>query len=594
MFGSDVCSRLYISSHHREIEFRRQDAGWNELDQEEKTPLWELVLEQFDDPLVKVLLLAAGISFAIGLADGDHWTHALVEPSVIIAILIINAIVGVWQESNAENALEALKSLQAQHAVVLRDGHTQEIESRELVPGDIVFVKAGDKVPADCRVLELLTTTLRVEQAALTGESETAMKDVHAVEVDTDITGKTNMLFSSTSITNGKAKALVVSIGMETEIGTIQASVQAVEDGDTPLKKKLDKFGDLLQKVIFWICVLVWMMKLPLILEGETWGDCGMRALYYLKIAVSLAVAAIPEGLPAVITTCLALGTRRMARRNAIIRKLPSVETLGSTTVICSDKTGTLTTNEMSVVRIATFDEEDLLRVREVTGVSYEPIGDVMDFSELKEEDKALLNFQKVCTLCNDSRIEWDEEGKIKRIGEPTEAAMKVVAEKLGVLGGSRNVEEITAVSDHWTAQFKRLATLEFSRDRKSMSVLCRGEEDSSNSLFVKGAPESVLARCDSVMMADGRLVTMDDQVKAEIQAVQAQMAGNALRTLACAVKTDGLGDLENYDGKQPLALPLPRHAHSLSPDSLDPFQGTKTPCTACQTPCSPCLTFLR
>eukprot|EP00984_Skeletonema_dohrnii_P038072 scaffold40881_cov144-Skeletonema_dohrnii-CCMP3373.AAC.3 len=344
------------------VEQKREEYGWNELDKEEATPLWKLVLEQFDDTLVKILLAAAVVSFALAFFDdgGEHADEegilAYIEPIVILVILILNAIVGVWQEANAEAALDALKQLQSETARVLRGGKMVTIESRALVPGDIIEVKVGDRIPADTRVLELKTTSLRIDQSQLTGESQSVPKDTEVPQVAEDelvIQAKTNMMFASTTVVGGIARGIVTDIGMKTEIGAIQLAVQgaAEDEEDTPLKKKLDEFGDMLSQVIGVICILVWAINYNHFFDpvhGSVFKGC----IYYFKIAVALAVAAIPEGLPTVITTCLALGTRKMAAKNAIVRKLPSVETLGCTNVICSDKTGTITTNEMSCVEL--------------------------------------------------------------------------------------------------------------------------------------------------------------------------------------------------------------------------------------------------
>jgi Ca2+-transporting ATPase len=359
----------------KDVETRRATHGYNELEKEPGKPLWELVLEQFDDALVKILLLAAVVSFVLAFVEqretGEgHGITAYVEPLVILLILILNAIVGVWQESNAESALEALKEMQSEHAKCLRDGAWDgSLAARELVPGDVIELKTGDRVPADCRVLRLKTATVRVEQASLTGESVAVDKRVEAVaDEDIELQGKTCMLFSGTAVSNGSCICVVNSIGMSTEIGKIQSQIKAAgeEEEDTPLKQKLDKFGENLTLMIGIICLLVWVINYEHFLKlsfsaGSTLPNISFdlaKCTYYFKIAVALAVAAIPEGLPAVITTCLALGTRKMAKKNAIVRKLPSVETLGCTSVICSDKTGTLTTNQMSAVKLITVRDE--------------------------------------------------------------------------------------------------------------------------------------------------------------------------------------------------------------------------------------------
>ena len=438
--------RVDISSGLSDVDVqkRREKHGYNELEKQKGKPTWKLVLEQFDDTLVKILLLAAFVSFLLILFEGNQFEtdiglSAYVEPLVILAILVLNALVGVWQESNAENALQALKDLQPDKAKVIReDLMVSEIPARELVPGDIVELKVGDKVPADIRLAKLTTTTLRVEQSSLTGESTAVLKTTSATSSDDiEIQGKTCMLFSGTTIVNGNCVGIVISIGMDTEIGKIQSQIQeaSLEDHDTPLKKKLDEFAETLTIVIGSICFFVWMINYKNFLSWEMVNGYPsnftfsiQKCTYYLKIAVALAVAAIPEGLPAVITTCLALGTRKMAQKKAIVRKLPSVETLGCTTVICSDKTGTLTTNQMSVVEfVANGHYPGSLREYQVKGTTYDPKdGGICGWHNEGKMDSNMQSIAEIASLCNDSQVECTL-GQFRAIGMPTEAALKVI-----------------------------------------------------------------------------------------------------------------------------------------------------------------------
>jgi len=557
----------------------RAEYGTNELDKEEGTPLWKLVLQQFDDLLVKILLGAALLSFVLAFfeGDGDEGLQAFVEPFVIMLILVINAVVGVWQEHNAENALDALKEMQTTTTKVLRNGVlVPDVPSSELVPGDVVDVRVGDKVPADVRIIKLKTTTIKTDEGSLTGESETVLKQLELVEKDVRIQGKLNMMFSGTTISNGAAIGVVTATGMRTEIGKIQANVtEAKEDEEkTPLGQKIDAFGEQLARVIAAICVLVWIMNINQF-SDPVHGGFWKGMIYYLKIAVALGVAAIPEGLPAVITLCLALGTRKMVKRNAVIRKLPSVETLGCCTVICSDKTGTLTTNQMTVVAMAYPGKAaGKLTEHEVEGTSYDPKGEVKGLPS--PQPQGVLDLAKVCSLCNESVIRF-QDGKYERMGEPTEAALKVLVEKIGLTEQARSSDPALACTQanaQWAAQNPQQAILEFNRDRKSMSTLCgysSGEAPPSatgtpgrttrsgvktaaaggsgkNQIYCKGAPESVLERCAYSRLADGSTVPMSAADRKAILAKVSEMAARPLRTLAMAIKED-VGDLADYDG---------------------------------------------
>ncbi|EEA06756.1 calcium-translocating P-type ATPase, SERCA-type family protein [Cryptosporidium muris RN66] len=574
--------------------------GRNALDEQEKISIWNLILAQFNDLLVKILLGAALMSFIFATMGNNHMEEGIssfIEPIVILCILIINAFVGVWQESNAENALEALKRLQPELAEVLRCGIWSEIPAEELVPGDIVRVRVGDRIPADLRIIKLLTTSLRVEQSQLTGESSGVLKTADSLDMSKryiEIQAKNNMLYSSTTIVHGSCVACVVSTGMKTEIGAIQSAVQKAAENteDTPLSKKVNEFGEMLSKVIAVICIIVWVINCRNF-KDPAHGSVINGAIYYFKIAVALAVAAIPEGLPAVITTCLALGTRKMAQRNAIVRRLPSVETLGCTTVICSDKTGTLTTSEMCCVRF--FIPKNSMEVSKysVEGHSYSPIGNIykfessnssIRFKHITAQDASLQWLAKCLSLCNASQLTVDNGCKFKIQGEPTEGALRVLVEKLGCTDeklNKRYLNELGARASHtanifsnfWCEGVKLITTLEFHRDRKSMSVLCRDTEDTtthipiktyisnnlisssksfskSNILYVKGAPESILERCTTFMMPDGTVETITEDYKNIILEEVGNMANDALRTLAAAIRFDGLGPLSEYLGQ--------------------------------------------
>lgn len=425
-----------------EVLRRRELHGWNELGDHPGPSVWSLLLAQFGDTLVRILLAAAAVSFLLawlGAADADHGASSFVEPLVIFLILVLNAAVGVWQESNAEKALAALKEIQSEHAAVRRDGGelVPSLPARELVPGDVVELRVGDKVPADMRVLYLISSTLRAEQASLTGESEAVNKTSRRVDAeDSDLQGKECMLFAGTTIANGSCVGLVTQTGMHTEIGKIHSQIHEASQGDddTPLKKKLNEFGEALSTIIGLICALVWAINVRYFFTWEFVDGWPRRftfsfdkCTYYFEIAVALAVAAIPEGLPAVITTCLALGTRKMAQNNALVRKLPSVETLGCTTVICSDKTGTLTTNQMSAVRLLAMGKETAqIRSFRVEGTTYDPADGRIHGWPAGDLDQNLRTVAKIAAVCNDASVSHSGNHFVAS-GMPTEAALKVI-----------------------------------------------------------------------------------------------------------------------------------------------------------------------
>uniref|UniRef100_A0A8C1GS47 Calcium-transporting ATPase n=1 Tax=Cyprinus carpio TaxID=7962 RepID=A0A8C1GS47_CYPCA len=498
----------------------RERWGPNELPAEEGKSLWELVLEQFEDLLVRILLLAACISF----------------------------------ERNAENAIEALKQYEPEMGKVYRQDRksVQRVRAREIVPGDIVEVAVGDKVPADIRLTSIRSTTLRVDQSILTGESVSILKhtdpvpDPRAVNQD-----KKNMLFSGTNIAAGRAIGVVVATGVHTEIGKIRDEMAATDPERTPLQQKLDQFGEQLSKVITVICVAVWAINIGHFSDPVHGGSWLRGAVYYFKIAVALAVAAIPEGLPAVITTCLALGTRRMARKNAIVRSLPSVETLGCTSVICSDKTGTLTTNQMSVCRMFIVDiiagERCLLNEFSVTGSTYAPEGE--DGVPIRcSQYEGLVEMASICALCNDSSLDYSEsKGVYEKVGEATETALCCLVEKMNVfdtdLRGLSPAERATACCSVIKQLMRKELTLEFSRDRKSMSAFCTPNKltrsASGAKMFVKGAPESVLERCRWIRVGGGTRVPLTSDLREQLLSTVREWSSgrDTLRCLAMATR---------------------------------------------------------
>ncbi|KAJ1494736.1 sarco/endoplasmic reticulum calcium transporting ATPase [Baffinella frigidus] len=536
----DVDPEVGLSSS--EVEKLRMVYGRNELPKAEGESLLAMFLSQFEDPLVRILLAAAGISLVSAVVEGT--SEGLIEFGVIMTILIFNAMIGVWQEKRANDAIEALQSYNPEKATVIRDGERSVVLASELVPSDIVEVAVGDKVPADLRVVKMMSTAIKVEQAALTGESASVNKnpDITVDEEDCELQQKTNCLFSGTDLVYGKCVGMVIKTGSKTEIGKIAKSLQETEDSASPLKQKLDDFGELLTKIITWICIACWAINLfSFKRKGElmqkecaegmfgVWSCWLWGSLFYFKEAVALAVAAIPEGLPAVVTTCLALGTRRMAKRNALIRHLPAVETLGCCSVICSDKTGTLTTNQMSVQKILFFGKSASDQVElDVEGITYEPKGDVM-------------------SMCNLSNIALSDKGVWDRIGESTEAALKVLVEKLGRVGGRASGSK-TPCNDLWLAELSRETILEFSRDRKSMGVVVmpKGKAGKKGTLLVKGAPESVVQRCTRAMLENGETVPMTDKMRDSIISKVENEYGSGMNALRCLAHAF----LDNVDPK--------------------------------------------
>uniref|UniRef100_A0A8C4MDW3 Calcium-transporting ATPase n=1 Tax=Equus asinus asinus TaxID=83772 RepID=A0A8C4MDW3_EQUAS len=463
-----------------------------------------------------VILPSPALQVLAWFEEGEETVTAFVEPFVILLILIANAIVGVWQERNAENAIEALKEYEPEMGKVYRADRksVQRIKARDIVPGDISVsvIKHTEPVP-----------------------------DPRAVNQD-----KKNMLFSGTNIAAGKALGIVATTGVNTEIGKIRDQMAATEQDKTPLQQKLDEFGEQLSKVISLICVAVWLINIGHFNDPVHGGSWLRGAIYYFKIAVALAVAAIPEGLPAVITTCLALGTRRMAKKNAIVRSLPSVETLGCTSVICSDKTGTLTTNQMSVCKMFIVDKVDgdlcILNEFSITGSTYAPEGEILknDKPVRAGQYDGLVEVATICALCNDSSLDFNEaKGVYEKVGEATETALTTLVEKMNVFNTDvRNlskVERANACNSVIRQLMKKEFTLEFSRDRKSMSVYCSPAKSRAavgNKMFVKGAPEGVLDRCNYVRVGTTR-VPMAGPVKERILSVIKEW-GTGRDTLRC------------------------------------------------------------
>ncbi len=529
-----------------EAKKREQIYGRNELPRKPPRSIWLAILEQFGDTLVLILLGAAAISFLIAAFGGEaqeEGIKAFIEPLVIVLILVANASIGVWQEMNAEKALEALMVLQAEFTKVLRDGTVVRVPVGDVVPGDICLLEGGDKVPADIRALEAMA--LKVTQAALTGESDLISKDPrkviniqHATNQD-----KINMLFSATQINTGQAKGVIVGTGMNSELGKIQDLIEKATESKrkTPLKENLEIFGTTLSYIVAAICVASWLINIPKFSDPGH-GTWIRAALYYFKISVSLAVAAIPEGLPAVITTCLALATRRMAAINAIIRHLSSVETLGCTTIICSDKTGTLTLNDMTVIEFTHFDAADKPVTHDVAaGKELEIKG--MD-AEFFERSRLIRDAAMVASQCCDARLKYDDadKSKIITVGTPTEAALRTFARKMGEYDpkyqGKKNANMLEWYADAIEKDTPLVAKLPFTRDRKCMSVFVK--RDGANVLMTKGAAEVVLEkRCKYIMTTDGKVVELNEEMRTDLKKTILHTTSKGLRCIALAVRED-------------------------------------------------------
>eukprot|EP00697_Spironema_sp_BW2_P010689 gnl/Spiro4/26028_TR12967_c0_g1_i1.p1 gnl/Spiro4/26028_TR12967_c0_g1~~gnl/Spiro4/26028_TR12967_c0_g1_i1.p1 ORF type:complete len:1069 (-),score=293.63 gnl/Spiro4/26028_TR12967_c0_g1_i1:127-3333(-) len=580
---------------HRQVKDHAERYGANEIPEPDPTPFWKLVLSQFEDLLVLILLGAAVVSFLLAVFNtGEDRFSAFVEPVVILLILVANATVGVLQESRAEAAIAALKRLEAREATVLRAGQWIKMDALEVVVGDIVELAVGAAVPADVRLIEITSTTLMCDQCVFTGESRGVHKTVKAVEISHPIVqDQTCMLFAGTFVTRGTARGVVVAVGVHTMLGTIQTGLQEADDQVSPLKQKLEEFGKLLAQVIAVICGLVWLINIGHFSDPSHGGFMN-GAVYYFKIAVALAVAAIPEGLPAVVTTCLALGTRRMALKNAIVRKLPAVETLGCTTIICSDKTGTLTTNMMSVTRAlavlsvdaAAHHEQANLLELEVDGTSYNPLADVSakGYGVIARPAVAfpvLCEMAQIASLCNEADIFFSvRTNNFEVRGDATEAALKVLVEKLGLPNSEAPVPQrdfldplrrANYCNTVYASKFHKVKTFEFSRERKCMSVLVTqtpsapppsgsgsgsGSGSSSGSgfggdsktdsaqnysLFVKGAHETILDRCCSVLTNQGTTEVMTENMRRQlVERADAMCGSENLRVLALAMRRVG------------------------------------------------------
>lgn len=481
--------------------------GYNELQEKQHDSLWRKFLHQFRDFLVLILIGASVVSAATG--EG-------VDSAVILIIVLFNALLGVFQEAKAVKALDALKQMNAPTAKLIRNGTVATIPSREVVPGDIIILEAGGYIPADLRLLDVFN--LKIDEASLTGESVSVEKDCQIVGSDPGLGDLRNMGFMGTVVTGGRGTGIVTATGMNTEIGKIATMLQAVQKHQTPLQVKLEQFGKMLGAACLGICILVFIIGLWPYWQNGSLSFAEIQSL--LMISISLAVAAIPEGLPAVVTVVLALGMQRLAKQNALVKKLHAIETLGSVSVICSDKTGTLTQNQMTVVKILAGN-----KLYAVTGEGYTPEGQFINEGQVAavSDEYTLSLLLQGSLLCNDVRLQCgNSPGNWIIDGDPTEGALAVAAYKAGY-----KAEELNA-------QFSRVQELPFDADRKMMTTIHHGEQGFR--AFVKGAPDMLLSRC-VLQASDKGVIPLGTHERSGLIAANRELASQALRVLAVAYR---------------------------------------------------------
>jgi Ca2+-transporting ATPase len=501
---ADIASGL----SDNEVNSRLKEYGYNQLLTGRRKGFLKMFFEQFKSFMIIILLIAAIISGVTGMMEGE----GLLDTFVILGILVLNALIGAFQERKAETSLEALKSLAAPVTKVLRNGVIKEAPTRELVPGDIVILETGAVVPADLRITEAVN--LKIQESSLTGESVPVEKNILPLQGDNIALGdRVNMAFSSGMVTYGRGRGIVVRTGMRTEVGKIANMLRETSDTETPMSRRLEQLGKLLGMAALVICAIIFAVG---VLYGNSVMDMFMTA-------VSLAVAAIPEGLPAVSTVVLAIGVQRMVKRNAIIRTLPSVETLGSATVICSDKTGTLTQNKMTVAEAYVNHRKDIINRSSPATL-------------LNQEEERLL---AISVLCADAQIRTDENGKYEFTGDPTETALL----DFGTL--------YKMYKDDIEKKYPRIAEIPFDSERKRMTTVNRMSENTTR-INVKGGLDEVLSVCDKIII-NGNVRSINEDDKAKFRQANESMANAALRVLAMAYKdmpeapqNIHIGDIEN------------------------------------------------
>ena len=489
---------------------RLDEYGFNELREEKKISPWVLLAGQFKSVLIIILLVAVGLSVIIGMINyrpGAELPEEIIDAIVIFAIVIAVVILGFIQEFRSEQAVAALKKMSALTATVVRNGVDTEIPAREIVPGDVVMLSTGDRIPADLRLIEAVN--LRTEEASLTGESTAVEKTTQAIQgMEAALGDRKNLAYGGTTVSYGRGKGVAVATGMKTEFGKIATMLQEVEEEETPLEKNLARVGKLLGYASLGIVAIVAVLGIirgHSVMEMFVWG-------------VSLAVAAVPEALPAVVVISLSIGVQKMVKRHALVRRLAAVETLGSVTVICSDKTGTLTQDEMTVRQLYTDG-----RLIAVSGVGYQPEGQFsLDGKAIDaSSDGSLQMLMRIGTLCNDTKL-VQENGNWDVKGDPTEGSLVVVAQKTGLLQEEANT------------RFPRVDEIPFSSERKRMTTMHKTPEGIM--AYSKGAPEIILDSC-SYILRDGKENSLTEKDKSAVLEVARQMADDALRVLGLAYR---------------------------------------------------------